>query len=216
MKHVRLYPLLFFCLGLLIIRFVQTHQLSFFFLLWNLFLAWVPLFLLRFYKPTQAQRHRNLILLLALLFLPNAPYIVTDLFHLTKKLVAPRWFDTLLVLSFALLGLFLFLRAFEQILLILQSRISHSGVLALSKAAILLSNGYGIYLGRYLRFNSWDFFCNPFELFESLFGSVFDPKNYKETLAISLAFSVFLHIIFEIYIDFKKGLKGSINDLPEK
>lgn len=207
-KNAVFLKLLLFCLVLLTIRVVQTHHYSFVFLLWNLFLAWVPLYILSKYHQQKKAWRQVLVIMLTLLFLPNAPYIVTDLFHLSKHLIAPLWFDTLLILSFALLGIVLFLRCFEQLLLILKPIIKNEQLYFFAKILILLSNGYGIYLGRYLRFNSWDIVSDPVDLFTSLYHSLLDRNNYKETLAITFAFSVFLYLIFELYTGFKKSISG--------
>lgn len=211
MKQPRIYQLVGFCLSLLLVRFIKTDQYSFFFLLWNLFLAWLPLLIIRQYKVSQPVLRRWSTIGTCLLFLPNAPYIITDLFHLRKHLLAPLWFDTLLVFSFAFIGLFLFLRTLEELLSVLRPMVSSPVRFLILKAIILLSNGYGIYLGRYLRFNSWDLISNPFDLISSLGRSLFHEDHYRETLAISVAFSVFLYIIFELYMDLKKPAKHSLS-----
>src|SRR5256885_7205198 len=94
--------------GLFVIRFVASHQLAYLNLVWNLFLAWLPLGFAFFADRFRASR---LCLLsfgfLWLLFLPNSPYLVTDLVHLKPRLHVPFWFDILLVQSFVLTGLLL-------------------------------------------------------------------------------------------------------------
>ena len=72
------------------------------------------------------------------------------------------------------------------------------------KFGVILSNGYGIYLGRYLRFNSWDVISNPDDLAIRMFRSVFDSRHYKETFSVTITFTIFLYLIFEIYESFKK------------
>ena len=98
-----------FCFAISIFRFVYTDTKVFLFLNWNLFLAFVPwavssLIMLR---PKLRQSKWMLALLLCtwLLFFPNAPYILTDLFHLHISSSMPVWFDLVLILSFAWTGL---------------------------------------------------------------------------------------------------------------
>ncbi|PBQ34346.1 hypothetical protein CNR22_22065 [Sphingobacteriaceae bacterium] len=213
MKTTYFLKLFAFCILLLILRALQTGNLSFFFLLWNLFLACIPYALIKKYNPFAKAIQRNLILVLTLLFLPNAPYILTDLFHLTKNLIAPMWFDLILILSFSLLGLSLFVMTIARILDILSDQIKSRVQLNLFKFLILLSNGYGIYLGRYLRFNSWDVLSNPDDLVLQMFYSVFDSKNCKETLGVTFTFTIFLYLVYEIYDSFKTREGGKTNGL---
>ncbi|MBL7930580.1 MAG: DUF1361 domain-containing protein, partial [Bacteroidia bacterium] len=124
--------------------------------------------------------------------------------------------DTLLILSFALLGLILFLSCFEQLLAILKPILKSEQLYFFTKILILISNGYGIYLGRYLRFNSWDIVSDPVDLFSSLYHSLVDWNNCKETVAITLTFSVFLYLIFELYTGFKKSIDKETHELSEK
>lgn len=202
-----------FCVLLLIVRALQTGQLSFFFLLWNLFLACVPYAIIKKYNPYAKPVYRYFILALTLLFLPNAPYILTDLVHLTKNLLAPKWFDLILILSFSLLGLYFFVITIELVLNILSVHVKSKRQLALFKLLIFLSNGYGIYLGRYLRFNSWDVVSNLDNLAIQMFYSVFDSKHYKETLGITFTFTIFLYLIYETYESFKNKAEIKTNEL---
>jgi uncharacterized membrane protein len=71
----------------------------------------------------------------------------------------------------------------------------------------MLSSGYGIYLGRYLRLNSWDVVSDPFELLRKMCTSVFSANCYKETLSVTITFTIFLYLVFEIV----SSLKGETN-----
>lgn len=114
-EHNRLYETFFmgllslFCFAISIFRFVYTDTKVFLFLNWNLFLAFVPwavssLMMLR-PKLRQSKWMFALLLCMWLLFFPNAPYILTDLFHLHISSSMPVWFDLVLILSFAWTGL---------------------------------------------------------------------------------------------------------------
>ncbi len=98
----------FGCL-LLSIRIMRTGDFYFLFLPWNLFLAWVPFFLSsRSYQNCLEEKSKLksvLLWVLWFLFYPNAPYIITDLVHLGTSTIVPKWYDSLLIFSFALTGL---------------------------------------------------------------------------------------------------------------
>lgn len=207
-----LHKLVLFCAALIMVRFAKTGHVSFLFLFWNLFLAWLPVFFIKLIKEKQSKLLRFCFLVAAILFLPNAPYILTDLFHLKKSLVAPLWFDLILILSFAILGMIYFFMALDLILKEIAQLFSF-GKNTVIKLAIFLSTGYGIYLGRYLRFNSWDIISNPFGLAQGMFNSVFDACCYKETLSVTFTFTVFLYLIYETYRSFKEKQMTNSNEL---
>lgn len=202
MKLNFLHKLVLFCVVMIMVRFFKTGHVSFLFLFWNLLLAWLPLYFSKKINNRQNKWWRYSMLGFSILFLPNAPYILTDLFHLKKDLVAPLWFDLILILSFALLGLIYFFMALDIILAELASLFTF-GSNASIKLVLFLSTGYGIYLGRYLRFNSWDVISNPFGLANGVFKSVFDINQCKETFSITITFTVFLYLIYETYRSFK-------------
>jgi len=98
-----------FCIGALLFRIKITQTGLFLFLIWNLFLAFLPWAFssLVFLKP-KFQKSKIIVfivLFLWLLFFPNAPYIFTDLFHLRRHASIPMWYDLVLILSFAWTGL---------------------------------------------------------------------------------------------------------------
>ena len=137
---------------------------TFLFLVWNLFLAWMPYGLALtagFWYRRRGWSAFTVVLLLAwLFFFPNAPYILTDLFHLKVRQGVPLWFDTLLILSFAFNGLLLGFASLLEVRSSLRRALSWFQTEALC-LIFLVSSGYGVYVGRYLRWNSWDFLTHP-------------------------------------------------------
>lgn len=196
--------LVIFCVALLVIRHYKTEHYSFLFLFWNLFLAWLPIFLIRRVKESDLIYRKLALCVLTLLFLPNSPYILTDLFHLKKELIAPLWFDLIMILSFAFLGMIYFISASEILLVHINSLMPRFR--RINKALLFLATGYGIYLGRYLRFNSWDIVSDPLTLVQGIYTSLFDPFHFKETFAVTITFTVFLYLVYEIYLSFKTKL----------
>lgn len=173
------------------------------FLVWNLFLAWLPLGM-SYLASSSATKRRFIALtlpiaaLLWLLFFPNAPYILTDLFHLRHpRENIPIWFDTLLINWFAwtgvLLGVFsLFImhdivrKAFGRI----------TGWLFVLVVGTLC--GVGIYIGRFLRWNSWDVLFHPFERLREMLYYASHP-SLQSILFISVFSSLFIFIYITTY-----------------
>lgn len=164
------------------------------------------------YNKARTPVVRWLVIGFTILFLPNAPYILTDLFHLSKNLLAPMWFDLVLILSFAVLGMLFFLLTFKQLLMIIRGKLGEYTTHFL-KLLILFATGYGIYLGRYLRFNSWEVFSDPAELGYQIFNSIFNQACYKETFAVSITFAIFLYLVVEITTSVKVTLQDKENGI---
>jgi len=169
----------------------KSRGITFFFLIWNLFLAWVPYWvaisLKGFYKLSQSKILISGLLVTWLLFFPNAPYILTDLLHLHNRQPIPHWYDLMLFVSFAWTGLLLGLISLHEVRVFIRDIYSET----LSWLFVLGSTilcGFGVYLGRCLRWNSWDILTKPSLLFQDIFSSLHDGMALK----ITLVFSIFL------------------------
>jgi uncharacterized membrane protein len=154
-------------------------------LVWNLFLAWRrPL--LYIVIPVTA--------FLWLLFFPNAPYILTDLQHLAiESAKAPLWYDVIMLVWFSWTGLLLGLVSLYFMHEIMQRTFGRW----VGWAFVLLVAGlssFGVYLGRFVRFNSWDFLQAPGEIAISILGLVIDPS--LRLVAFTLLFAVFYLFVY--------------------
>lgn len=181
-------------LALITARVFVTHQLTFVFLLWNLFLALIPFGLSTMLGLSAGQLRRRLLLpvgVVWLLFFPNAPYILTDLFHLEARPGVPYWYDLGLILSCAWNGLMLAYASLLEMQSIVQRRLGAITGWAFVLLASVLS-GFGIYLGRYLRYNSWDILTNPITLFYDILNRVLHPLAHPRTYGVTVLFSAFL------------------------
>ena len=94
-----------FCVALVVVRNVHTGNVDLRYLIWNLFLAWIP-FALAVFVYDRWRRHRGGLLLIVLgvlwlLFFPNAPYIATDFVHLEHDPLIPYWYDAVTIAAFA-------------------------------------------------------------------------------------------------------------------
>ena len=87
------------------------------------------------------------------------------------------------------------------------------GLAKISRTDNMFWKAYGIYLGRYLRFNSWDLVSDPFNLARQMFYSVFSQNCYKETLSVTITFTIFLYLVFEILASLKSAVNTQQNEL---
>jgi uncharacterized membrane protein len=181
-----------FCTSLLIYRIVKSDSLSYIFLAWNLFLALIPWWVSSYLKKKEALNLKHLpFIVLWLLFLPNSPYILTDLFHLRPRDPFPLWFDLVLLLSFAWIGMMVFLKSLKDMFEILQKYVSPLWVTIITPFVFWLIS-FGLYLGRYLRFNSWNVINHPFQLMKQSTQVLFE----KDAIAFTFIFSVFLGFLY--------------------
>ena len=182
--------------ALVLVRFIPSHQFVYFNLVWNLFLAWLPLGFAFFAARLRASRLCFLALgFLWLLFLPNSPYLVTDLVHLKPRAPVPFWFDILLVQSFVLTGLLLgFLSLYLMHRLV--SRFYGWRIGWVFTLVMIGLTGFGIYLGRFERWNSWDFFTSPFALSSDIFKLLIHPRANKTAFVFTTLCASFLGLTY--------------------
>jgi uncharacterized membrane protein len=185
---------------LVMARIVATGNLRYGMLIWNLFLAWLPL-VFAILAGHQYRIGRRLDLRLAalagawLLFFPNAPYIFTDLSHLNSFFVGHFWIDLALILTCALTGLVLgFLSLYLMHSIVRRMAGQLAGWLFIALATGLGS--FGIYLGRFMRFNSWDIIMKPAELYHGIGSWTVMSVAYPGTIAFPLLFAAFLFIAY--------------------
>lgn len=188
----------FSCL-LLMVRAIATSYLTYFFLLWNLFLGIIP-YLISHRLPASiyilGKRTRLWVMLSVwLLFIPNSFYILTDLFHLDKFDAAPKWFDLLLIFSFAWNGWLLGIISVRRIEYILTETYGKKFSFAIVFMVMWL-NAFGIYIGRYLRFNSWDIVMQPFSLFNEITAILFHPFSNKMEWSMITVYTIFMTLFY--------------------
>jgi uncharacterized membrane protein len=182
------------------VRFVYTGHITFIFLLWNLFLAWLPvLFALLARRQRTNYWGRWIWGGLWLLFFPNAPYLLTDLLHLGQIGTVPIWYDLIMLLTFALAGLFLgFASLFWLHDLVTKTWNWLAGWLFV--LVVLGLSSFGVYIGRFLRWNSWDLLLNPANLLRDLADHLLVRSQFLETAVVTLLLTaVFIGSYFIIF-----------------
>ena len=194
-----------FCVALVVVRNVHTDTSNFRYLIWNLFLAWIPLALAVFVYDRWRRRRGGLLLLalgvLWLLFFPNAPYIATDFVHLRHDPQAPFWYDAVTIAAFAWMGVLLgFASLYLMQTVVRQWRGAVAGWI-FAFGAIALGS-LGIYLGRFLRLNSWDAVEHPSVLPRILHAVARDPFAYQEAIAVTIVFTVALSFAYFLLYNF--------------
>jgi uncharacterized membrane protein len=177
-----------FCVLLTIFRIQWSSGLGYIFLVWNLFLAWIPFFISSFLIKTSRQGFPLFLPLLLLpawlLFFPNAPYILTDLFHLRHKSQIPVWFDLMLILSFAWNGLMIGFLSLLDVQQFIREKFSNT-VGWVFVITALIASSYGVYLGRFERWNSWDVLANPVYLLKDILGTFTHERTFGVTFLLS-------------------------------
>lgn len=181
-------------------RVYLSRGLGYHFLVWNLFLAWIP-YLVSLWIAYSYQRYpgRRWFLLIPglvwLVFFPNAPYIVTDLLHLRSRPPAPLWYDLGMLASFAWSGLFLAVFSLRTMQTLIKDM---AGLWAswLFVAGVTGLSGLGIYLGRFLRWNSWDLLFQPQTIASDIAVRLSNPFHHPGTFGVTFLFAIFLLVCY--------------------
>lgn len=189
---------------LLVIRIIKTDSIFYVFLGWNLFLACIPYAI----TISLAIRKTNRFVFWSgfsiwLAFLPNSPYILTDLQHIRLSTIQSVWFDVLLILSFAINGLIIGFASLQIMQKLLRQRLSKQ-VTIISTYTILLLCGFGIYLGRVLRWNSWDILQNPIGILSDIGKRILFPIEHINTWAFTFGFGGFLIIVYQLMLYYQE------------
>lgn len=188
-----------FCLLLVGLRVYATGQLHFIFLTWNLFLAFVPWAITTLLVLYPNTNHKKWLLassaLMWLLFFPNSPYIFTDLLHLRAMHTAPHWYDLIMILSFAWSGLMFGFQSLRDLERLVSQWIGPRVIHALVVFVLFLSS-FGVYLGRYLRWNSWDVVQQPTALMADIADRVLHPLSHPATWGMTLLMGSLLTLMY--------------------
>jgi uncharacterized membrane protein len=200
----------FSCL-LVAIRMIHTGRNTFLFLVWNIFLAWLPYLItgqLARMKPFRPRLLFAGLMLAWLLFIPNSFYIITDLFHLNdwyNDRQMPSWFDLAMILSFVWNGLLLGVLSIRQMERIVKPRLpAHHELFFLYP--VMWLNAVGVYTGRYLRFNSWNLITDPFQLFGDMARLVIHPVRNQYVWAMIFCFSILMTLMYLMMKRISKAL----------
>jgi uncharacterized membrane protein len=207
------------CVIILFTRIIITGSHRYFFLIWNLFLAWIPfiisLVIYRFYILYYMKNFFKPVLFIFsfiwLIFYPNAPYILTDFIYIANfpsyiplpldpDIINPNtilWYDILLSTSFSFIGHFIGLISLVIIHRIFDNLFNKYIGWIFATGSILLA-GFGIFAGRFIRLNSWDFFTKPSIVVNQIYSGFLNIK----AISFSLYFSTFVLITYLVIHSF--------------
>ena len=199
-----LFASMFLSIFLLMVRMKLTHSFFFIFLVWNLFLAFVP-FAISLYvsnKPNTNQYKLAAISGLWLLFLPNAPYILTDFIHLRLSEPPLLWLDALMIASFAFSGMLYYMYSIQDMKSVLLKKFKPKWVKATFYLLPFLV-AFGIYLGRFMRYNSWDIVHQPFGILANSLKILINPIVSYKIWAFTIGLGGFLLITQKVFSKLK-------------
>lgn len=178
-------------------RVVYTGSLAYSHILWNLLLAWVPVALA--WIATRTTRTPQWLRGLAtggwLIFLPNAPYLITDLIHLHPSGQIPLLYDGVLLFSLGLSGLATGLATVFWMEQVIAGRFGRWARMAFSVGALGMA-GCGVYVGRFLRWNSWDAILRPVQLAQDLAQYALHPFLHWRAWAAAALFTLLLASVY--------------------
>lgn len=198
------------CIALVFARVAYTDTTRHTGLIWNLFLAWIP-FMLAYLAHAISWKKIWLYLIIPfialvwLLFFPNAPYMLTDLQDLARAggVGAPLWYDVIIIVwcswTGTLLGIISLYLMQDIIFRTFGRWAGWIFVLVISAAS-----SFGMYIGRFVRLNSWDILQNPSETAMEILGLVIDPS--MRLAAFTVLYTFFFLFIFVLLYSFSHML----------
>ncbi len=185
------------------VRLEYSGFIRYRFLIWNLFLAWIP-FIISYFTYTMVLQRKWIYIVTPiavffwLIFFPNAPYILTDFQHLANHWQdAPVWYDVMMLIWFAFTGLMLGMVS----LFLMQEIMRREFGRWVGWAFVVLVTGLssaGVYMGRFLRWNSWDILNNPTSVALNSLERVQDP-SLRSIGFITLFGAFFLFLYVTLY-----------------
>ncbi len=200
MKNLSFNTILFlffsFIVSLITARVYFTSSLLYSFLVWNIFLAFIPYWLSNLLFKNGYNNYVSISLFVVwLLFFPNALYIITDLIHLQRQTVVPVWFDAIILFSSALLGLILAFVSLFRVEEFLRLKFTSSKI-NIAIPLLLFLGSFGVYLGRFLRWNSWDIIQNPLGLISSIANRFIFPWEHLRTWGLTFMLTGLFYILY--------------------
>jgi uncharacterized membrane protein len=194
-------------------RVFVTDTNRYWFLFWNLLLAWIPFFIIILLKSELSKKSwRNTLpvclSVLYVLFLPNSFYIISDLIHLQTTGDIGVLYDSVLFMSIIMNGL---IAGMTSVFFLHTELIKRLGTKPAHSLIALLFTvvGFAVYLGRSLRWNSWDVLARPFGLIYDVSERIINPLAYPQFFVTTLTFALLLGSIYAVMWNFILSIKTS-------
>jgi uncharacterized membrane protein len=199
--------------GFFIFRVVYSGTSNYSNLIPNLFLAWLPYISSVLAASSYRSRPKhwwNIFLygIIWLVFFPNAPYMVTDFYHLDPRPPVPLWFDISLIAIFAFTGCFLAIASLRTMQLIVERFLGR--IIGWLFALLTLSLGsLGVYLGRFSRFNSWDILLHPRMVLKDIIHNLLNPLDNLGFIGFTLMFTSILLVFYLMFVTSANPIESS-------
>ncbi|HEX8993100.1 MAG TPA: DUF1361 domain-containing protein [Anaerolineales bacterium] len=188
------------CVALVAARIVYSHTAAYSNLVWNLCLAWIPFVLAYLAYLFSWRRPLTYFVIPAfaflwLIFFPNAPYILTDLQHLGQGAAgAPLWYDVIVLIWFSWTGMLLGIVSLNLMQEIIKREIGRGAGWAFVVIVSCMTS-VGLYLGRFVRLNSWDILQNPGHFATAIPDWLADPSlRSVGFIALYTLFFIFVYL----------------------
>lgn len=179
-------------IGMSLVRPFISGTNSYLYMNFNLFLGLLPLVFGALFIKEKYTALKTLWFFAWLFFLPNAPYMITDLIHIDD--VGPssiHWYDSIMLFSYAWVGMLSWIHSVSWVYKKVHMK--------LFIPMISLLSAFGLYLGRFVRFNSWDVLTEPFAILSTLAQRISDPLSSEHFLLYTTVFWVFLMVVYKTY-----------------
>ncbi|HMJ47642.1 MAG TPA: DUF1361 domain-containing protein [Ferruginibacter sp.] len=186
----------FLIIILIIARIIYSGSIRYIFLIWNIFLAWIPFVISGYFSIYRNKEKWKQLFLFGswLLFFPNALYIITDIIHLESTNV-PLWYDAILLFASSFIGLamaFISLQRVENTL----NEVFNKRTVSIIIPLLLFIGSFGVYLGRFQRWNSWDIIHNPLALGFDIITPILFPVDNIKTWVITIIFTALNSVLY--------------------
>lgn len=188
------------CLALFFGRYLLTGHLHFWFIPGNLFLSWLSLLfawlLVLQLRITPWSAWQNLALtFIWLVVLPNSWYVLTDFIHLYATGEVSLLYDIELISSLVICG---FLLGFTSLYLVHKELLKRVGEMFsnLVVISVILLSSFAIYLGRDLRWNTWDVLADPSGLILNVSDRILDPFGHPRAINVTFLFFILLSVLY--------------------
>ena len=183
-----------------------AHTMRFAFLFWNIFLAILPLYFSHKVSVSAKSYQQWLLAITWLLFFPNAAYLFTDIVHLHQSGQLLYWVDLMIIYLAGIYGIYISMRSLREMESWYGRFLSFRAKTIVTTALLLLC-GYGIYLGRIERWNSWDVLTQPDNLLHALFCHSRHPFRNRAVWEMSGVFGIGMCLLYRL---FGHGLNGKL------
>ena len=184
-----------FTISMIVSRVCYSGYFTYIFFAWNLFLALIPVIISNYLLEAKNSNAEIILFASWLLFFPNALYIVTDLVHLRESTNVPLWYDVIMIFSAALNGLIMAYLSLQKVELFLQSKFTGKQTSVIMMLCLFLGSA-GVYIGRYLRWNSWDILINPFGLTTDAAQHFFNPTEHPRSIGMTVILTIFFSLFY--------------------